>query len=200
MRQLWTTSRTPPRLHCRLSGQPEIKRGQRTARRCANDFWIQLCESIQHAAYTGNTTGVYDGIKKAIGPTKSKIAPLKTTTGVTITDRAKQMERWVEHYSALYSRNTIITSSTLEAIKSLPVMEELDAVPTVEELSKAIDTIPTGKAPGMDGIPPEIITCGKGALLDQLYELLCQCWEEGEVPQDMRDCNIITLLKRGGQK
>ena len=74
-------------------------------------------------------------------------------------------------------------------------MEELDVVPTVEELSRAIDRLPIGKAPGMDGIPPEIIKCGKGALLDQLYELLCQCWEEDVVPHDMRDCNIITLYK-----
>lgn len=64
---------------------------QRTARCFANDFWLQLGASNHHAADTGNTAGVYDGIKKAIGPTKSKIAPLKTTTGVTITDRAKQM-------------------------------------------------------------------------------------------------------------
>ena len=45
-------------------------------------------------------------------------------------------------------------------------MDELDAVPTVEELSRAIDRLPTGKARGMDGIPPNIIKCGKGALLD----------------------------------
>ena len=48
-------------------------------------------------------------------------------------------------------------------------MEELDAMPTVEELCRAIDRLPTGKPPGMDRIPPEIIKCGKGALLDQVY-------------------------------
>ena len=71
-----------------MSARNEV---QRTARRCANDFWLQLGESNRHAADTGNTAGVYDGTKKAIGPTVSKIAPLKTTTGVTITGRAKQM-------------------------------------------------------------------------------------------------------------
>ena len=81
-----------------MSARSEV---QRTARRCANDFWLQLGESNHHAADTGNTVDVYDGIKKAIGPTKSKIAPLKTTTSVTITNRARQMERWVEHYSEL---------------------------------------------------------------------------------------------------
>ena len=74
-------------------------------------------------------------------------------------------------------------------------MEELDAVPSAEELSRAIDRLRISKAPGMDGIPPEIIKYGKGTLLDQLYELLCRCWEEDDVPHDMRDCNIFTLYK-----
>ena len=101
----------------------------------------------------------------------------------------------MEHYSEIYSRDTITTTSSFEAIENLPVMEELDAVPTVEELSTAIDRSPIGKAPGMDGIPPEIIKCGKSALLDQLYELFCQCWEEDDVPHDKRDCNIITIYE-----
>ena len=33
------------------------------------------------------------------------------------------------------------------------------------------------------------------ALLCHLHELLLQCWEEGTVPQDMRDSNIVTLYK-----
>jgi len=32
-------------------------------------------------------------------------------------------------------------------------MDEADSEPTVEELSKAIDSLASGKAPGSDGIP-----------------------------------------------
>ena len=99
------------------------------------------------------------------------------------------MERWVEHYSDLYSRETNISEATLESVERLPVMEELDNLPSLEELSKAIDSLPMGKAPGLDGIPAEVIKSGKGPLLRHLYYLLCQCWEGGDVPQDMRDCN-----------
>jgi hypothetical protein len=47
---------------------------QRIARRCANDYWLQLCESIQRSADCGNVRGMYDGIKKAVGPTVKKTA------------------------------------------------------------------------------------------------------------------------------
>ena len=39
---------------------------QQTARRCANEYWTQLSHDIQTAAITGNSRGLYDGIKKAI--------------------------------------------------------------------------------------------------------------------------------------
>ena len=89
-----------------------------------------------------------------------------------------------------------MTDTAVENTCPLPVMEELDDPPTIEELSKAIDSLASGKAPGNDGIPPEVIKAGKeSSLLKHLQELLLQCWEEGSVPQDIRDANIITLYK-----
>ena len=79
-------------------------------------------------------------------------------------------------------------------------MDELDSEPSVEELSKAIDSLASGKAPGNDGIPPELIKHCKTTLLLPLHEVLCQCWQEGTVPQDMRDSRIITLYKNKGDR
>ena len=97
-------------------------------------------------ADTGNTMGVYDGIKKAIGTIHSKTAPLEPSTGETITAKSKQMERWVEHYSDLYGRENTIYDATLEAVERLSLMDEIDEAPTLEELSKAIDGLPTEKS------------------------------------------------------
>ena len=127
---------------------------QQTARRCANEYWTQLSQDIQTAAITGNIRGMYDGIKKALGPTQSKTAPLKSSSGAIITDKGQQMERWVEHYSDLYSRENTVSPAALDIIECLPTMDELDSEPSVEDLSKAIDSLASGKAPGNDGIPP----------------------------------------------
>ena len=48
---------------------------QQTARRCANEYGTQLSRDIQTAAITGNIRGIYDVIKKALGPTQSQTAP-----------------------------------------------------------------------------------------------------------------------------
>ena len=84
----------------------------------------------------------------------------------------------------------------MEAIKCLPVMEELDTEPSVEELSKVIDSLPCGEAPVMDGIPPKVIKCRDGVLLPHLHERLCQFLSERAMPRDIRDADIITLGKR----
>ena len=173
---------------------------QKTARRCANNYWLRLSSSIQMASWSGNIRVMYEGIKQATGKPTKRSAPLKSKTGDVIKDRDKQMSRWVEHYLDIYSRENSVTQEALDSIEDLPVLEELDSEPTLEELSKAIDALASGKAPGEDGIPPEVIKCGKPALLEPLHELLCLCWREGKVPQDMRNAKIITLYKNKGDR
>ena len=70
--------------------------------------------------------------------------------------------------------------------------------PTIDELSKALDSLPHGKVPGKDGIPAEINKYGNPTLFIYLQNLFCQCWEEGSLPQDKWDANIVTLFKNKG--
>ena len=128
-------------------------KAQQTARRCANEYWTELSENIQSAAITGNIRGMYDGIKKTLGPTLNKTAPLRSSAREVITDRGHKLERWVDHYFDIYSREYIVSPSALNAVECLPIMKELDTESTSEELSKTIDSLASGKAPGSDGIP-----------------------------------------------
>ena len=47
---------------------------------------------------------------------------------------------------------------------------------------------------------PDLIKHCKTKLLLPLHEDLCQCWQEGAVPQDMRDSKIITLYTNKGER
>ena len=172
-------------------------KAQQTIRCCANEYWTEFSKNIQSVAITGNIRGMYDDIKKALGPTLNKTAPLRSSTGEVIKDRGHQLERWVEHYSDLYSRENTVSTSALDVVECLPTMEELDTERTLEELSKAIDSLASGKATGSDGIPPDLLKHCKTILLHSLHILLCQRWQ-GAVPQDIRDTMIITLFNYRG--
>ena len=109
---------------------------------------------------------MYDGIKKALGPTLNKTTPLRSSTGEITTDRGHQLERWVEHYSDIYSREKVMSPSALDAVECQAIL---------------------------------LKHC-KTTLLHSLQVLLYQCWQEGAVPQDMRDTKIITLFKNKGER
>ena len=173
---------------------------QQRASQCASDYWLQLCSQIQIAADTGNIKAMYDGIKQALGPMQKKTSPLKSATGEVIQDREQQMEHWVEHYIELYARENVVTEDALNATECLPELEELDRERTIDELSEALDSLASGKAPGKDGIPAEVLKCCKETHITELHEILCLFWSEGEVPQDMRDANVITLYKNKGDR
>ena len=67
------------------------------------------------------------------------------------------MERWVEHFSILYSKPNMVCNSALDAVESLAVMNELDAEPTLQELDAAQARMTSGKAPGNDVIPQDLL-------------------------------------------
>lgn len=90
--------------------------------------------------------------------------------------------------------------TAVDAIPVLPAMDELDSSPTTEELDKAIENLACGKAPGSDGISAAVLKSGKHTHLEHLHELLCLCWQEGHIPQDMRDAHIVTLYKNKGDR
>ena len=58
-------------------------------------------------------------------------------------------------------------------MESLSIMDELDSEPTLEDINQALEQLSSGKAPGNDGIPVEVIKCAKVTLLKELYEILC---------------------------
>lgn len=73
----------------------------------------------------------------------------------------------------------MVSPSAPGVIEWLPTMGMLEAEPTGEVLSKDINSLASGKAPGSDGIPPGLFKHCKITLQRLLHEVLCQCWQEG---------------------
>ena len=67
------------------------------------------------------------------------------------------MDCWVQHYSDLYSRKNVVTEEALNDIECVPALEELDSEPTLAEIKVALDSLASGKAPGKDNIPVEVL-------------------------------------------
>uniref|UniRef100_A0A5F8GML3 Reverse transcriptase domain-containing protein n=1 Tax=Monodelphis domestica TaxID=13616 RepID=A0A5F8GML3_MONDO len=58
----------------------------------------------------------------------------------------------------------------------------------------------TGKAPGKDGIPPEVYKALKGKALQAFHIVLTSIWEEEDMPPELRDASIVALYKNKGSR
>ena len=109
---------------------------QRCTRQCANEHWLLLCENIQVAGDFGNLRKMYVGIRTAVGPSRRKVAPLKDPDGNLLTDKAQQLNRWVQHYSALYREAASVDANALDELQEFETRLDLDARPTIDELKE----------------------------------------------------------------
>ena len=171
-----------------------------TARICENQYWNDLSSEIQCNAECGNIKGVYDGIRRAIGPTKKMSAPLLDLEGNLIHDKEKQMARWIENYTMLYGTDSEIDYGKLQDLPQFEVVAELEDMSTLNDLRSAIKEMSNHKSPGSDGLPAEIFKVLDGNSLLKFYEIIELCWTEEEVPQDFIDPKFIQLYKNKGSR
>lgn len=142
---------------------------------------------------------MYQGLKQTLGPPVKKSTPLRSATGEILTNLDDQLNRWVEHYSSLYAEPvTASEAAIISAVPQLPIMLELDNIFTLNEVKKTISLLKNSKAPGVDGLPPEIFLSGGNTLAVELHHLFSICWNEGSIPDELRNANIVTLYKNKG--
>ena len=88
-------------------------------------------------------------------------------TSYTIQDRARQMERWAEHYSRQNMVPEDALKTSLNAIECLPVLEELDCEPLKRK--EALGSLAPWKVHSRGIIKSEILKCYKGDAFTELY-------------------------------
>ena len=169
-------------------------------RQMKDTWWEAKAVELQGYADQHATKLFFSGLKSVYGPSSSTMTPVRAADGTLLTDKANILERWTAHFSQLLNRPSSVDEEALNNLPQRPVILALDESPTREESLKAISQLQTGKAPGPDGIPPEIYKMGGTALVDQLTSLFQAFWEKGELPQDLKDANIMHLYKNKGEK
>ncbi|CAH1266354.1 Hypp3340 [Branchiostoma lanceolatum] len=174
---------------------------QRKLREMQNNWWVNMAEKTQHFADIGNVRAFYEALRAIYGPTHRIQAPLRSADGSQLlTDKPAILHRWSEHYGNLFGDRRQVQEESIMRIPQHEVRVELDNTPTQEEVKTAISKLKCHKAPGVDGIPAEVYKVGGDALLERLTGLFATCWEQGVVPQDLRDAVIVSLYKNKGEK
>ena len=126
---------------------------------------------------------------------KTSIGPLKEE-GETVTDNSKMATIFNTFFSSVFSRE----DGSAPELEKLSVEKDLEHIEIMkEDISKKIDQLKPGKAPGPDNITATILKRLKTSLLTPLQIIFQRSMETGEVPQDWRDAHVSPIFKKGAK-
>jgi hypothetical protein len=178
-----------------------VRKNLQSQLRCMKDrWWKRKAEEIQAYADSNNAKLFYSSLREVYGPPKKGAVPIRNLQGELLTDNQAISKRWSEHFEQLLNRPSSVDPSAIEEIPLRTVRLELDSPPTEKEVADAISELQCGKSAGPDGIPPEVFKSGGNSLTHKFTEFLCMCWEDGCLPQDLKDARIVHLYKGKGEK
>ena len=104
------------------------------------------------------------------------------------------------HYQSHFNADCVVQDPPVLRIPQQPFKAELEELPSVKEMTKAIVQLRSGSAPGVKGIPLEHWKGGGPALHCKLHEFLVCCWEQDKLLSDRQDADSVTLYKNKGEK
>jgi len=72
--------------------------------------------------------------------------------------------------------------------------------PSTEEIVAAIKNFKNARAPGPDGIQPELLKYAETPVSSALHALFIHVWKSGRVPAEWREGIIVSLYKGKGER
>ena len=175
---------------------------QRELRRMQDQWFSDKADEIEKHAAAKNSKKLYASLSAVYGRQSTAGSPplLDATGEHLITDKAAILERWGEHFENVLNRPSSVNEEAINRLPQVDINMSLAAVPTQEEVDKAISSLSSGKAPGSDGIPAEVFSSGGPALTSKLLELFQLMWKNEELPQEFKDASITHLYKNKGNR
>jgi hypothetical protein len=138
---------------------------------------------------------MYQTVKHFKKGYQHKFSIIRSKKGELAMNKKEKAEICKEYFDKLLNTEEpreLITKGNKE-ISKVEVEVELN----IEDIKKAMRNLKNNKAPGTDGIHPELIRYGGNKLLNRMYELLRQIWEEERIPEEWTETIIVPIHKTG---
>ena len=166
-------------------------------RRCEMEAMDKIAEDLEDAARRHNSKILYWHVNKLKGSSRSGLVPVKDRNGVTISDKEKVKERWVEHFENVLNQDTVAGKDIDENEKVCDTLDVKEDLFSEEELATVLEGLKNNKAPGADSMINEFLKYGGSEVRNKLLKIMNMIFEKGEVPNDFRKTLIKPLYKKG---
>ena len=169
------------------------------------EYWEELSADIENAAKNHDPATAFQIIRRLRGSgMNTEHIAIHNKDGNMLTNSEDRLNRWREYFDPMLNVNTVVDEQVLQQIpKALLDQKELshqDAVPTVDEVVKAIQQIRNRRAPGKDEISAELLKAGGLPLAEWLHEIIRDVWEQKVMVKDWTKAILIRIYKNKGDK
>ena len=161
--------------------------------------WLEEeCAKITEANAERKSKQFFQQIKKVKGAfpqVQGRSQSLNNKEGNTLTEMNDILKRWHEYGQQLFDTG-------IEKPIEPPDLsyEDTEPLPLLHEVTAAIDQLKTGKSPGLDGIPAELIKSSDTSGIKALHILCNKVWETCQWPEDWKRQEFVMLHKSGSAK
>ena len=131
---------------------------------------------------------------------QDKVGPLEGSDGNIITEGFLMAENLNEYFSLVFTREDISILPVLETKfegRAFDYLGQLIVTPTM--VAMKIRDMKYNKSPGVDGIPPKLLLEIEEQISIPLATFFNLSLEEGIVPLEWKEANIIPLFKKGSR-
>ncbi len=83
------------------------------------------------------------------------MAKMKMGNGELATNGKENMAVFGPHFDSVFNNHRPVKQTILANIPQQPILHDIDSPITFDEVNDAINKLKPGKAPGLNGVPPE---------------------------------------------
>jgi len=139
------------------------------------EMWNNKIEEIKGTNAKKNTIKFYKEVKEMSKDFLQQNIICKGEKGEILTNEKDILLRWQQYFQLLLEDE--LQPIEENETENVEVSEDIDK-PTYEEMITVIRSMKNGKAQGIDNIIVELIKNGGTELLQRIFDLLIQVWEQ----------------------
>ena len=156
--------------------------------------WQEFGETIEQN-YRENQKLFWGAIKRCKRGKSCPVKHIKNSDGEIVKQEDEILETWRQYFEKLHNNEDDNRIGSGEESDARLVDEENEI--TMTEMLNAKKKVKLGKAPGADGIYPEMVV-NQGTEADKLLLNICKlAWKNKEIPKDWNKSTIIPIHKSG---
>ncbi len=109
-------------------------------------------------------------------------------------------DRWCEYFAELLNRNPPQATQAIPQHKPSLTHNISEEPTSLDEIQKAIKCLKSGRAPGVDGLPPDLFKTDNPRPIQDLHHLYTKIWADENIPTDWQTAIIIPIFKKGEKR